>query len=212
MSKITPQQKVLRFIKRHRLVTAGDKLVVAVSGGPDSVFLLHVLRELQEELGIKLHVAHLNHQLRGEESDADASYVAELAVRLAIPATIESRDVKEYQTRYRLSLEEAAREVRYAFLAQVAASTGAASVAVGHTADDNVETIIMHLLRGSGTRGLRGLLPINHWQSEGHDLVIVRPLLELTSKETTVYWQKLRLNPRTDTSNLSTEPFRNRIN
>lgn len=210
-NRLNPQQKALRFINRHGLITGGDRLVVAVSGGPDSVCLLHILWKLREEPGIELHVAHLNHQLRGEESDADTSYVTDLAARLGIPATIESRDVKEYQTRHRLSLEEAAREVRYAFLAQVAAATGAAGVAVGHTADDNVETIIMHLLRGSGTRGLRGLLPINRWQSPDGDLTLVRPLLELTREETNAYCRKHRLNPRTDTSNLSLEPLRNKI-
>ena len=208
---MTPQQKVLRFIKRHSLIAGGDKLVVAVSGGPDSVCLLHILWKLREELGIGLHAAHLNHQLRGGESDADASYVAELADRLGIPATIESRDVRAYQAEHRLSLEEAAREVRYAFLARTTAATGATAVAVGHTADDHVETIIMHLLRGSGTRGLRGLLPVKRWQLEGKALIIVRPLLELTREETTAYCRKHRLNPRTDTSNLSKEPFRNRI-
>jgi len=160
---------------------------------------------------MELHVAHLNHQLRGAESEADAAYVADLAHRLRIPATIESRDVKAYQLHHRLSPEEAAREVRYSFLARVAAAVGAARVAVGHTADDHVETIIMHLLRGSGTRGLRGLLPVSHWRSEGASLVIIRPLLELTREETTAYCRQHRLAPRTDTSNLSPGPFRNRI-
>jgi len=204
-------QKVLRFIKQHQMITGGEKLVVAVSGGPDSVCLLHILCNLQKELEIELHVAHLNHQLRGAESDADAACVADLADRLGLPVTVESRDVMAYRSQHRLSPEEAAREVRYSFLARTAAETGAARVAVGHTADDHVETIIMHLLRGSGTRGLRGLLPVNNWQSAGHDLVIIRPLLELTCEETTAYCRRHRLNPRTDTSNLSPEPFRNRI-
>jgi len=184
---------------------------VAVSGGPDSVCLLHILWKLQKELDIKLHVAHLNHQLRDAESDADAAYVADLARRLSIPATVESRNVDAYRSRHRLSPEEAAREVRYSFLAQVAAAVGAARVAVGHTADDHVETIIMHLLRGSGTRGLRGLLPVSRRQSGDAGLIIVRPLLELTREETTAYCRRHRLAPRTDTSNLSPEPFRNRI-
>ena len=208
---ILPEQKVLRFIKQHRLVTAGEKLVVAVSGGPDSVCLLHILVKLQKELNVELHVAHLNHQLRGAESEADAAYVADLARRLGVPATVASRDVMAFQSRHRLSPEEAAREVRYSFLAQVAADIGAARVAVGHTADDHVETILMHLIRGSGTRGLRGLRPVSRWQSSDHSLIIVRPLLELSREETTAYCRRHRLHPRTDTSNLSTEPFRNRI-
>ncbi|MCK4863249.1 MAG: tRNA lysidine(34) synthetase TilS [Dehalococcoidales bacterium] len=211
MSKLTPEQKVRRFIRQHDLVTGQQKLLVAVSGGPDSVCLLHILWKLQKELEIELYVAHLNHQLRGAESDTDAACVADLAHRLGIPATIESRDVKAYQLQHRLSPEEAAREVRYSFLAQTAAEIGAARVAVGHTADDHVETIIMHLLRGSGTRGLRGLLPVSRWQSGDDSLVILRPLLELTREETTAYCRRHRLAPRTDTSNLSPEPFRNKI-
>lgn len=210
-ARLTPEQKVRRFIKQHRLVTGGEKLVVAVSGGPDSVCLLHILWKLQKELDIELHVAHLNHQLRGAESDADAAYVADLAQRLGVPATVESHDVRAYQSQHRLSLEEAAREVRYSFLAQTAAEIGAARVAVGHTADDHVETIIMHLLRGSGTRGLRGLRPVSRRQSGDDSLVILRPLLDLTREETTAYCRRHRLVPRADTSNLSPEPFRNRI-
>jgi len=185
--------------------------VVAVSGGPDSVCLLYILSGLRKELDIKLYVAHLNHQLRGAESDADADYVAGLSRRLGIPATIESRDVRSYQTRHRLSLEEAAREVRYNFLAGVATEVGAERVAVGHTADDHVETILMHLIRGSGTRGMRGLLPVSHWTSSAGGLTIIRPLLELSREDTTSYCRRHHIKPRTDTSNLSPEPFRNRI-
>jgi len=178
-----PMQKVLDYIRAEKLVSRGEKLLVAVSGGPDSVCLLHILAGLRGELGIELHVAHLDHQLRGEESAADAAYVAGLARRLIIPATIKSRDVKAYRKEHRLSLEEAAREVRFSFLAQVAGAVGAARVAVGHTADDHVETILMHLLRGSGTRGLRGLLPASRWASGAVGLTIVRPLLELGREE-----------------------------
>jgi len=211
ISGLTLEQQVLRFIRQHDLVTGRRKLLVAVSGGPDSVCLLHVLSKLKKELDVELHVAHLNHRLRGTESDADAAYVDKLARRLGIPAAIESRDVQAYRSEYRLSLEEAAREVRYSFLAQVADSVGAERVAVGHTADDHVETVLMHLFRGSGTRGLRGLLPVSRWQAAGSSLVILRPLLELTCEETAAYCRRHRLAPRTDASNLSTEPFRNKI-
>jgi tRNA(Ile)-lysidine synthase len=211
MTKQKPQQsieqRVSEYIRRHNLINPGEKLVVAVSGGADSVCLLYILSTLCKELGVELHVAHLNHQLRGAESDADAEYVAKLAQRLKIPVTVESRDIKKYQTKNRLSPEEAAREVRYSFLAEVAASVGAAKVAVGHTADDHVETILMHLLRGSGTRGLRGLLPLTRLPG----LTIIRPLLEMTREETAAYCKKHRLHPHIDSSNLSMEPFRNKI-
>ncbi|MFC1916391.1 tRNA lysidine(34) synthetase TilS [Chloroflexota bacterium] len=202
---------VLRFIQGQGLISGQQKLVVAVSGGPDSVCLLHVLFKLRDKLGINLHIAHLDHQLRGTESEADAQYVAELARQLDIPATIERRDVKAYQTRRRLSLEEAAREVRYTFLAQVAKSIGTDRVVVGHTVDDNIETILMHLIRGTGTKGLRGLQPFSQWHSPGGSLNIVRPLLQINRQETADYCRQHQLIPRSDTSNLSLSPLRNKI-
>jgi tRNA(Ile)-lysidine synthase len=202
-------ERVLGFIQKHRLVSEGEKLVVAVSGGADSVCLLHILANLQ--LKIKLHIAHLNHQLRGADSDADAEYVADLARKLGIPCTIEKRGVKGYQKEQRLSLEEAAREVRYRFLAEVAKSVGAERVAAGHTKDDHIETILMHLIRGSGTRGLRGLQPSTLWQSGAESLIIVRPLLEISHQQTEEYCRQHNLAPRLDASNLSLSPLRNRV-
>ncbi len=205
------QQRVLGFIQKNKLMSSQHCLLVAVSGGPDSVCLLHILVKLREELGIRLHIAHLNHQLRGAESKADAHYVSDLAHRLDIPATIEQRDVKTYQAQQRISLEEAAREVRYTFLAQAAKSIGTNRVAVGHTADDHVETILMHLIRGTGTRGLRGVQPSSLWQSSGSSLTIVRPLLPVSRWETADYCHNHQLLPRIDASNLSLSPLRNRI-
>ncbi len=205
------QQRVLDFIRGNHLLSGQHKLLIAVSGGPDSVCLLHILVKLQKELDIKLYVAHLNHQLRGTASAADAQYVSDLADRLGIPATIDRRDVKKYQAQHRLSLEEAAREVRYAFLAQVAESISATQVAVGHTIDDHIETILMHLIRGAGTRGLRGLQSINHWQSSGQSLIVIRPLLKVSREETASYCRSCQLVPRIDVSNLSLSPLRNRI-
>ncbi len=207
------QRHVLRSIKSQALFQAKDTVVVGVSGGPDSVCLLHVLAGLQDKLGIKLHVAHLNHTLRGAESDADAEYVAALAQRLGLPATIEERDVRAYQTSHRCSLEEAAREVRYGFFAQVAQSAGASCVALGHTADDQVETILMHLIRGTGMAGLRGMQPFSLWRSARGDseIRVVRPLLDITGEETEAYCAAHRLAPRQDASNLSPAHLRNRI-
>jgi len=209
--KLSLPGRVFEFIREHRLIAGGGKLVVAVSGGPDSVCLLYLLRALRDKLDITLYVAHLNHGLRGAESDADASYVAELAKKLDLQATVEQRDVRAYQRKKRLSLEEAAREVRYSFLAEVAEATGADSVAVGHTLDDHIETILMHLIRGSGTRGLRGLHPCSQWRSGKAALTVLRPLLEVTREETAAYCRRYQLKPRLDTSNLSLSPLRNRI-
>ena len=119
------EQRVSRFIDRNDLLPSGSCLLVAVSGGSDSICLLHILVGLKKELGIELHVAHLDHRLRGADSKADANYVEGLARRLDIPLTAGKRDVKAYQKEHRLSLEEAAREVRYRFLADTAGVVGA---------------------------------------------------------------------------------------
>lgn len=204
-------ERVREFSRRQGLIARRQKLVVAVSGGPDSVCLLHILAGMREELGLKLHLAHLDHRLRGEESAADARYVADLARRLDVPATVQSRDVSAYQAARRLSPEEAAREVRYAFLAETAASFGTDCVAVGHTADDHIETVLMHLVRGTGTRGLRGLQPSVRWHSGNKSLTVIRPLFEVNRTETEAYCRQYQLAPRVDTSNLSLSPLRNRI-
>jgi len=205
-------RRVLRFIREHNLVRGNELLVVGVSGGPDSVCLIHILASLSETLGIKLHIAHLNHLLRGAESDADAEYVSALARELGIPATIERREVKAYQKKYRLSLEEAAREVRYAFFSEVARSLGADAVAVGHTADDQIETILMHLVRGTGLAGLRGMQPLSTMRSpDGAELKVVRPLLEVKRAETEAYCAAWGLSPRSDSSNLLPNQLRNKI-
>jgi tRNA(Ile)-lysidine synthase len=206
-------QQVIQALQAQGFLQENDTLVVAVSGGVDSVCLLHVLAGLQDRTGVKLHVAHLDHCLRGEESTKDAGYVAGLSRRLRLPATIETRDVAKYREQKRCSLEEAAREVRYQFLADVVKSTGAAAVAVGHTRNDHIETILMHLLRGTGTGGLRGLQSIStiHTGQGTAPLMILRPLLDISREETIKYCRAHRLRPRIDISNRSPEFLRNRI-
>jgi tRNA(Ile)-lysidine synthase len=203
-------------------------VVVGVSGGGDSVCLLHVLAKFQKELGIRLHVAHLNHQLRGIESEGDAEYVSDLASSLDIPFTIDKQDVVAYRTRRICSIEEAARELRYAFFARVVREVGACRIAIGHTKDDHVETILMHILRGTGTTGLCGLAPCTpmaydsqgvSWPAEARgeaqgqrsNLLVIRPLLDITREETASYCQEHELAPRLDSSNLSPSFFRNRL-
>ena len=144
-------------------------LVVGVSGGPDSSALLHCLSRLSPQHGLALHAAHLNHDFRGEEAEEDARFAAALACSLGIPATVEQRDVTEHQKQRRISsFEQAARELRYSFLAEVAEETGASAVAVGHTSDDLAETVLLHILRGSGTQGLRGMSESSPWPFPGN--------------------------------------------
>jgi tRNA(Ile)-lysidine synthase len=220
MSKIKLESKVIDFIQRYSLISPEEIVVVGVSGGADSVCLLHVLAKWQKGLGIKLHVAHLNHQLRGVESEADAKYVSNLAGSLGIPITIDRQDVAAYRIERNFSVEEAARELRYAFLAKVAREVGANRIGIGHTRDDQVETILMHILRGTGITGLCGLAPCSPmaYDSQGmslpakqSNLLIIRPLLDVAREETTSYCQEHQLDPRIDSSNRSLSFFRNRL-
>ena len=207
------ESKVLQYINRHNLFYPGEKVVVAVSGGADSICLLNILHGIREELSISLHAAHLDHMLRGKESKADAAYVSRLCRKLGIPATIEAADVGDYSRKRKLATEEAARELRYAFFGRVIAEQEAGCVAVAHTRNDNVETIILHLIRGTGIAGLRGLQPRSVLQmgNERLRINVIRPLLELTRADIEKYCSKLRLKPRLDSSNTSTNYTRNRI-
>jgi len=203
------KMRVRHFFDRNSL--DGFKLVVAVSGGPDSVCLLHLLSTLKDELGLTLHIAHLDHHLRGKESRADAEYVRGLADSLHIPVTIGQADVKAYREEKKLSLEEAAREMRYRFLAEVAGSFGMDAIVTGHTQNDNIETILLHIVRGSGTRGLVGLKPLTPRTIGNRRVNIVRPMLDITREETIEYCRQQGLEPRLDSSNLEMSPLRNKI-
>ena len=189
------------------LSDAGATLVAGVSGGPDSTALLHCLMRLREQHGFHLHVAHLNHDFRGQEADDDASHVARLAEILDLPATVEKWDPVEFRRnhpeRASSSFEDLAREMRYAFLAGVARSTSAAAVAVGHTADDQAETVLLHILRGSGLHGLTGMSELADWPwpGEGQGISLFRPLLNAGKEDTFAYCRDLGLETREDSGN-----------
>ncbi|MDP6494486.1 MAG: tRNA lysidine(34) synthetase TilS [Dehalococcoidia bacterium] len=204
------ERRVLSYARRHGLLPAGGALVVGVSGGPDSICLLHILTQAGDRLGVDLHAAHLNHGLRGSDAEDDAEYVTRLCHRLGVPAIIERRDVAVGRRKHS-PLEEAAREARYSFFGRVTSSADAEAVAVGHTVDDHLETILMHLIRGAGTRGLRGLEPKSTWRSDRTEVEVVRPLLEVGHGETVEYCRHFDLRPRQDTSNHSPALLRNRI-
>lgn len=207
------EEKVYRFIGEQNLFYPGEKVVVAVSGGADSVCLLYILNNLKSRLNISLHIAHLNHGLRARESDNDARFVTRLTKKLGLPVTVRREGVAEYKKYKKYSLEEAAREKRYEFFADVVTRENADCVSVAHTRDDNVETILMHILRGSGISGLRGLLPVSVLQSGEEKLAmnVVRPLLLLSRSEIEEYCDYLKIKPRVDSSNLSITFTRNRI-
>jgi len=215
--------RVRNTIEHHQLLQVGETVVVGVSGGPDSLCLLHLLMRLQQAYALRLHVAHMNHCLRGAESEGDAAFVARQAAEWRLPATIESQNVAAVAATRNQSIEEAARQVRYAFLARVARSVGAHKIAVGHNADDQVETVVMHWLRGSGLAGLRGMLfatKLDSLRLEGADCdagaehdppLVIRPLLDTRRTEIEQYCAALGLQPRFDRSNLDTTYYRNRL-
>ncbi len=190
---------------------AGNRLVVAVSGGPDSLAMLHALHRIRDELHLDLHVAHLDHRLRGEDSAADAQFVADASAVLGVECTVDTQDVLAFKREHRLSLEEAAREARYDFLASVAKREGSDAIVLGHTSDDQVETVLMNIIRGSGLRGLRGMLPKSTRRISGREITLFRPLLQLSKDDTMGYCQALGISPRVDESNSSREMTRNRI-
>ncbi len=174
----------------------GKKAGVAVSGGADSVCLLHVLREL----GLPVHVLHLNHNLRGEESRGDAEFVRQLAERLGIPCTVRDADL----TRAGGNLEQAAREARLEFFREAMAGGMADRVAVGHTRSDQAETVLFRFLRGAGTAGMAGIRPVT---GDG----IVRPLIEVTREEVEQFLRERGISWREDATNASLRFARNRI-
>ena len=188
-------------------------IVAAVSGGPDSMALLLLLERLREPLDFDLHVAHADHGLRGEEAREDARFVESAARDMGLPVTIGHLDVDALRAGRRMSLEEAAREARYAFLVETAASIEASAIALGHTADDQAETVLMHLLRGSGTSGLAGMPEVSHLSASryGERMALVRPLLDFTKAETHAYCELSGVTPRQDSSNSSLEFTRNRV-
>ena len=195
--------RVEQTIRRQRLFRPGDTLVVALSGGADSTALLDLLSRLPE-YNLRLIVAHLNHCLRGAESDADEEFCRRVAARHALPFEVRRIDIGSMASESRLNLEDAGRRARIAFLDEVAGRHGAAAVALAHHADDQAETVLMRLLRGSGTTGLSGMAYRNN---RGY----VRPLLEISRSEIEQYLHGRGLNWRDDASNSDTTYLRNRI-
>lgn len=194
--------EVKRVIERFGMLRPGDLVVVGVSGGPDSVALLDLLHRLREEYRLKLHVAHLDHSLR-EEAPLEAEFVKRLACSYHLPVTVETADVPAYARDRRLSAEVAARELRYRFFSSVSARTGAKRVALGHQADDQAETVLLNVLRGTGLTGLKGIPPVRE--------PYVRPLIEVRRASIEAYCAFRELKICLDASNVQPVYRRNRV-
>ena len=191
-----------------------DTLVVGVSGGPDSTALLRCLSRITSVFPLKLHVAHLNHDFRGKEADDDEAFVLDLAKQLGLNCTSEYQDTDMYQRQQGISsFEQGARELRYEFLLKVAREQQSKLVAVAHTADDLAETVLEHILRGSGLNGLRGMSEISHWPwpSKERKVKLFRPFLDINKLETSLYCDALDQAFRQDTTNDMLNFTRNRV-
>jgi len=197
------QKKILDIILTHKLIEPGEGVVAGVSGGPDSVCLIHVLSSLRDELGIKLHAVHVNHMLRGQEADADEEYTVRLCSELGVPLHVLRTDVAEAAAEMGISVEEAGREVRYREFGRHAEATGASKIAVAHNRNDQAETVMLNIIRGTGTRGLCGMEYIR-----GN---IIRPLLSTGREEIERYCREAGLSPRTDSTNLTGDYTRNKV-
>ncbi len=202
------EKKILRTVREtisaHKMFDQGDSVLVAVSGGPDSIALVHLIYRLAAEFSLRPAIAHLNHCLRGSDSDRDAQFVTETARQLNLPIYAQSEDVRSFQKRRRLSLEEAARMVRYRFYNTVAEEYGFNKIALGHHSDDNAELVLMNLMRGSGHLGLSGIAPVRGGK-------IVRPLIRLRRSEIVDYLDEKKLPYITDASNTDPAFIRNKI-
>ena len=196
-------EQVRLTIREHGMTVQGARILVGVSGGPDSVALLHAMASLQEEYAMTLGVAHVNHCLRGQESDRDALFVEKLAENLHIPFYVKTTNVAAAQKKSGLSLEETAREVRKDFFASLVQKHAYDRIALGHHADDNAEWILISLIRGAGTGGLSGIPPVNE--------TVVRPLFNLTRKEILRYCQDHNLDWVLDSTNQDQSILRNRV-
>ena len=196
-------EKVKDWCHKYELLNKNDKIIVACSGGPDSLTLLNILLKMRAEFNLELIAAHFNHMLRGIEADEDEAFVEKFAQMNNIEFCSKSLDIKEYCHNNKLSLEEGARIARYQFLRDMAKKYQASKIAVGHNKDDQAETVLINLLRGSGSSGIAGI--------SAKSCDIIRPLLSITRVEIEKYCKSEGLEQRIVKSNLEPCYLRNKI-
>ena len=192
-----------RFISQYKMIEDGETVLVAVSGGADSLALLYGLHALRSQLSCKLHVVHLNHCLR-PDADADAEFVQQHAAHLELPCTIQRAEVPRLVKQWKLSVEAAGRRARYQFYESVCTEVSATKVALGHHQDDIAETVLMNLIRGSGATGLKGISPVRNMK-------FIRPLAGFTRQNIEAFLTSIGIVPRHDATNTDTYYLRNRI-
>lgn len=197
-------EQVKRTIDRYHLLDKGDRLIVGVSAGVDSMVLLHLLNTYRQEFDLSLIVAHINHGLRPKESEKEAELVQKESERLGLTFEYGQFNVKEFQKVGGISLQDAARKIRFHFFNVLLQEYNANKIALGHNADDQVETVLLRLMRGSGLKGLKGMLPIR----EGR---VIRPLLEVWRREIESFAEEMKIPYLLDSSNLEKNYLRNRL-
>ena len=202
-------QTVEQTLVGCRMVQPGDRILVGFSGGPDSTATLLCLYHLATKYALTLGAAHLNHALRGDRAVADARHAADAATALGIPCVVETHSVEAFRKAHRMSIEEAAREVRYRFLARTALAGGYTRVALGHHRDDEAESMLMRLLRGSGPLGLAGIAPLR--QVPGSPLTVIRPLIRVPRSAIMAFLRRRQVAFVQDESNTDVRLLRNRI-
>ena len=197
------EQNIIKFIDRESLIARGDRVVIALSGGPDSIFLLHFFHKNLERFGIELSACHINHNLRGKESDTDELFCKNICDELGIKYFTASVDVKTLAKKNKMSIEEAARNLRYNELSRIAEENKLNKIATAHNKNDNAETVLLNLFKGTGLSGLSGI-PIKRDN-------IIRPLLCLNKTEIMAYLKENEIEYRIDKSNLQNDFKRNFI-
>jgi len=197
------EEKILQTIKKFDMLSFNDRVLIGISGGPDSVTLLNVLLSFKKRYNLSVFIAHLDHMLRGKESDEDVNFVKNLAQELCLPCEVKSCNLTEIAQKEHLTLEEAARKYRYKFYSETAKKFKTNKIALGHNADDQVETVLMRFLRGSGLEGLMGIPPVRG--------KIIRPLIECSREEIEKYCKENKIEYRVDSSNKEVVYFRNKI-
>lgn len=200
-------EKVRDDIRQLHMIERGDKIVLGLSGGSDSVCLFHVLVRLKKELDFQLIAVHVHHGLRGEEADRDQRFVEKLCVRYEIPLNIYQADVAQLAKEWSMTVEEAGRVYRYRVFGQAAEQVGGGKIATAHHANDQAETMLFHLCRGTGIRGLGGIAPITKTEAG----TIIRPLLSVTKEMVWNYLRENKLEYCTDSSNNTIDYTRNKI-
>ena len=196
------EEQVYNCIKKYKLINENDKVLIGVSGGPDSICILHVFNKLKSVLKIEIYVAHVNHMIR-KEADKETEYVKEFCKNLNVECFIKKIDVVKYAKEHKIGIEEAGRNIRYNFFEEVSKNIMADKIVTAHNSNDNAETVLLNIIRGSGLSGLKGIEPIRENK-------YIRPLIQTERIDIEKYCIENKLQPKIDKSNLDNEYTRNK--